>query len=303
MRLVVIAACLAAPSASWADCARDLELFSSTVSGSGYRVVEPGSLTENNERCQLSGLVLQEDTLLIEAGQINWSLTGLDELLAGAPEIVDFSVNVEGARIVPQSSDPWMNYYLDLQNRHNFIDIVAVASWSASSGDFEIKEFSVDLPGANGFSLRSFVTGMTPESVTLSPAGLGQLTLEGVSVTLENEVFLDGLALGAFLGAFSGLPGEPRSIVDATLSDLRTTVESWPGDIFPPDSKAALSALIAAGPIPWGRREIELSQGVIPLDRFLALALVAEPYSADAVSAAWQGATFDVVFQVADPSD
>ena len=46
-----------------------------------------------------------------------------------------------------------------------------------------------------------------------------------------------------------------------------------------------------------------MSEGAIPLDRFLALALVAEPYSADAVSAAWQGATFDVSFKAADPSD
>ena len=225
MRLALIAACLAAPNASWADCAGDLELFSSAATGTGYRVIDPGSLTEENGRCQLSGLVLQEDiVLLIETGQIEWSLTGLDELLAGTPDIVEFSVTVDGARIVPQSSDPWMNYYLDLQNRNNFIDIAAVASWSAISGDFEIKEFSVDLPRANGFSLTSFVTGMTPENVTLSPAGLGQLTLEGVSVTLENEGFLDGLALGAFLGAFSGLPGEPNSVVDATLNDLRARV-------------------------------------------------------------------------------
>ena len=301
MRRALTTAFLVFPSALWADCESELAFFSSSALGTGYRVVEAGPLIDDNGRCIVNDLVFEEDvTLRIEVAEIEWSLTGLDALLAGAPEALDLTLNVNDARIIPQTSDPWMSYYLDLQNRRNFIDIALVAGWLPDAGHIEIKEFSVDLPGQNSFSLSSLVTGMTPGSVALSASGLSQLTLEGLSVSLENEGFLDGLALGAFLGAFSGLPGEPKSIVEATMNDLQTAVESWPDDIFPVESKAALSALIAAGPLPWGRLDIEMSQGLIPLDRFLALALVAEPYSADAVSAAWEGATFDVSFEAVD---
>ena len=91
--------------------------------------------------------------------------------------------------------------------------------------------------------------------------------------------------------------------VSATLRELQGVVASWPDEIFPPDSKAALTALIGAGPLPWGRLDIEMTEGAVPLDRFITLGLSEEPFGPDAVAAAWDGTVFGITFTPADPPE
>ena len=206
-------------------------------------------------------------------------------------------LRIEDARLVPQTTDPWMSYYLDLQNRKNFINIETLMEWSPETGVLEVERFVLDLPGENGFQFSSRVTGATADMLPGRISGFDALTLEAMSLTVNNEGYLDGLALGWLLGQLSSMPGDPETVVAATLKEFQDIVADWPEDVFPPDSKANLTEMIAAGPFPWGRFDLVMATGEITLDRFVSLSISPNPYGAKAMADAWAGAVFDIRFE------
>jgi hypothetical protein len=301
VRTLALAAALLAPGAVWADCAGDLALARTGLAGAETRIITQGALSEAGGRCRLTGIVLeQRETLKIEIAALEWAASGLETVLVGAPDGLSLDFRIDNARLVPQTSDPWMSYYLDLQNRRNVIDVTGNLNWRPEEGLLEVAEFIVDLPGANGLSVSTRVSGATHEAIPGRLSGFDALTLEALSIEIENEGYLDGLALGWILGTFASVPGDPETVVAATLQELQGIVADWPDDIFPAGSKAALTNLIAAGPLPWGRLEIEMRAGAVPLDRFVAQGLTATPYAPESMAAAWEGVVFDISFEAAD---
>lgn len=304
MRPAALAAVLMLPNLAWADCATNLDLARAAISESGYRLVEAGTLSETGGRCGLTSLHLEQPgTLKVEIAAVDWFAAGFEAALAGASEPVSLDLRIRDARIVPQTADRWMSYYLDLQSRWNFIDARVRIAWDPKAGVIDVAELAVDLPGQNGFSVASRVTGATPDALPGRLTGFDALALNALTLEIENSGYLDGLVLGWMLGRFASVPGDPETVVAATLRELQGIVASWPDDIFPPDSKAALTTLIGAGPLPWGRLQIGISGDAISLDRLVALGLADTPFSPEAVAAAWGGAVFDIAFTPADPPE
>ena len=288
-------------SPAWADCESELGLLRAGLAATDFQIVEPGKLSEENRRCRLSGLSLAEGaTLKIDIKSMSWVAEGFEALMAGTPEKLSLDLIIDNARVIPQTTDPWMSYYLELQNRINFIDVAAAITWNPSLGVMNVEQLSIDLPGKNGFWLSSRVTGATADMMPGRISEFGALELESMSVAIENEGYLDGLALGWMLGQLSSLPGDPEAVTAATLGELKKIVAAWPDDIFPPDSKAALARLIDAGPLPWGRLELTLESGAIPLNRFLVHGTSPQPLSADAMANMWAGAVIGVDFEPSD---
>lgn len=282
----------------FADCQAELSLARAGLGASELRIVEPGVVSESGGRCRLSGLILKQgQSLSLEVGSMNWVADGFETLLIGAPDGLSLDLRIANARVVPQTTDPWLSYYLDLQNRRNFINIEALMNWSPEVGVLEVERFVVDLPGGNGFEISSRVTGATADMLPGRLTGFDALALEAVSLTVNNEGYLDTLALGWMLGQFSSLPGDPKTVVAAKLGEIQGIVADWPEDVFPPESKASLIKLISAGPFPWGRFELVMAEGKITLDRLVNLSMSPNPYGAKAMADAWAGAVFEIHFE------
>jgi hypothetical protein len=300
MRALAILGVLCA-GPTFADCQDELSLGRAGLGASEFRIVEPGVVSESGGRCRLSDLTLQQGrTLKLEVSSMSWVADGFETLLIGAPEGLSLDLRVEDARLVPQTPDPWMSYFLDLQNRRNFINIEALMEWSPETGILEVERFVLDLPGENGFQLSSSVTGATADMLPGRLSGFDALTLAAVSLTVKNEGYLDGLALGWMLGQLSLMPGEPETVVASTLEKFQDIVADWPGDVFPPDSKANLTEMIAAGPFPWGRFDLVMAEGEITLDRLVTLGMSPDPFGAQAMADAWAGSVFEIQFEPSD---
>jgi len=246
-------------STAVADCSSETDFVTGLLQQTGYSVVEAGDPFEADGRCRLAGLVLRENVIQLDIEAIAWALTGLEALESGDGEVA-LEVDLENLRFAPQTSDPWVNYMMHQQNRRNLIDGRLRASWDFGSGVFSVSELVIDLPGKNSFSYSSRTEGMSADLLTGAMGALAGVSLGEFELEIENHGFLDGAILGFLLGQFSGSPGSPETVVEATKQEALAWVSELPDAAFPAASKAALEALIDAGPAPWGT----VSVSVVP---------------------------------------
>lgn len=295
MRAVALWFLMAAPAL--ADCQSELSLFRGALAAREFAISSPGALSEAEGACTLRGLELrQRNSIVLEVAQVIWTAEGFETLLIGAPDGLALDLLVVDLRIVPQVPDPWMAYYLDLQNRRNFIDGRVRASWDPVAGILALDELSVDLPGKNGFAVSSRVSGATMDNLPGRLGEFGALSLEALEISVENSGYADGLALGLMLDRLAVLQGDPKSVVAGAKADLKTVVAGWPDAVFPAASREALARLIDAGPLPWGRLDVALARGTVPLDRLVQLSMSRDPLATDTLAEAFEGAEFRIGF-------
>ena len=259
-----------------------------------------GRAGDGFERCSLSRLVLVEDTMRVEVARLDWALDGVEALDSGRGS-VELSVTVDGARITAQTADPWVDYMLRQQNLRNRIDAALGLQWDLDTGALRVTEANVSFPGDNSLSLSSAVEGLGPEVLQGRSDALLGLSIRSLALSVENTGFLDGLILGALIGRFSTVAGAPETVVSATQTEAKEIVEEWPDDVLDAESKAALSDLIDAAPVPWGQASLVLvAEEGLPLSRFLSPLVLRDPLSREAMATAFDGVEVQFRFEPAD---
>ena len=265
-----------------------------------WRVESMGRAGDGFERCSLSRLVLVEDTMRVEVARLDWALDGMEALESGRG-MVDLSVTVDDARITAQTADPWVDYMLQQQNRRNRIDAALELQWDLDAGALRVRQANVSFPGENSLNLSSAVEGLGPEVLQGRSDALLGLSVRSLALSVENTGFLDGLILGALIGRFSTVAGAPETVVSATQAEAKEIVEAWPEDVVDAASKAALSDLIDAAPVPWGQASLTLdAEEPMPLSRFLSPLVLRDPLSPEALAAAFDGMEVRFRFEPAD---
>lgn len=288
IRAAVVCAVCATPAVS--ECASERDFVFASMGVSGYSVRDAGVLA-GQEPCQLEGLVLAQGTnLTITVEAIEWSLQGVEE--NGFSETVSLDVSVRDARMIAASEDRWVAYLLAEQARRNTIDADLSIVWTPDAGVVEVETFSLDLPGANGLEITARSSGIaltlffgqTPEDIAV----------HAVTFSVENTGFLDGLLLSFIIDRVRVVPGEPRRVMDATLSEVATMIDDWPEAVFDQDSRAALQAMVLDGPAPWGKLDFKLDApdgiGLRQLGTATALPL------ANALASVFEGATIQAEY-------
>lgn len=284
------------PSAVMADCRDEQAFVYETIAGNGWVVEAPGAMSQSDGLCRVTDVVLTQESLVFGLGSVSWRLEGLNALKAGAGR-VSIDAGIDDFRFAPRVQDPWLNYMLAEQNRRNLIDATLRAGLDFEAGRLTVDGLKIDLPGENEIALDVAVRGVGPTLLTGLVSDLAALELERMSVAVENHGFADALILGFLVGRFSGVPGSPETVVEATKAELASIVRGLPGDVLPEDSKAALVALIDNGPAPWGRLSIDIeAAGGLPMSGFLALATSTDPLSPDALRDAFSGAQIAIGF-------
>jgi len=281
-----------APTIVTANCSSERAILLSALHSSNYTLRDPGIFTEDQGTCRQSDLVLAQDILTIEIASLIWRLEGVEALTNGSGRI-SLTGDLDGLRITQRSEDAWISYMLAEQNRRNDIDATLFVSWDFPDGRFELASLDIDFPGDNRMSYGFRATGVSPQLLAGDTTALQTLALEHLTLAVENRGFADGLILGAVIGKLSAVPGSPESVIDGTKRDLRALVSNLPGDVFDADTKAALVALITAGPVPWGEVFVQIAtQSPIPLAPFLSLGAM----TPETLSAASLGGTVSVIF-------
>ena len=296
--LVLLFVLLAGPVS--AGCAEERRFVLDALERNDWRVESMGRAGDGFERCSLSRLVLVEDTMRVEVARVDWALDGVEALATGRGN-VELSVTVDGARITAQTADPWVDYMLRQQNLRNRIDAALELQWDLDRGALRVTEANVSFPGENSLSLSSAVEGLGPEVLQGRSGALLGLSVRSLDLSVENSGFLDGLILGAVIGQFSTVAGAPETVVSATQVEAKEIVEAWPEDVVDAASKAALSDLIDAAPVPWGRASLVIDAGDgLPLSRFLSPVVLGDPASPEAIAAAFDGVEVRFRFEPAD---
>ncbi len=128
-------------------------------------------------------------------------------------------------------------------------------------------------------------------------ASLALITLHELSLEVTNTGFADGLILGMAVGRFSGVPGAPETVVEATKEEVSSVVRALPKSFVDEASVTALLALIADAPVPWGTLKMELkAPGGIGSDNLFGLAMSHDPTAPEAIEQAFQGTKVKVTF-------
>ena len=288
IRAAVVCAVCATPAV--AECVAERDFVFASMGVSGYSVRDAGVLA-GQEPCRLEGLVLGQGTnLTITVEAIEWSLQGVEE--DGFSETVSLDVSVRDSRMIAASEDRWVAYLLAEQARRNTIDADLSIVWTPEAGVVDIETFSLDLPGANGLEMTArssgiastLIFGQTPEDIAV----------HAVSFSVENTGFLDGLLLSFIIDRVRVVPGEPRRVMDATLSEVANMIDDWPEAVFDQDSRAALQAMVLDGPAPWGRLDVSLDApdgiGLRQIGTATALPL------AEALASVFEGATIQAEY-------
>ena len=292
MRYLAAIVLAVAPTMVTADCSSERAILLSALHSSNYTLQDPGTFAEDQGTCRQSDLVLAQDILTIEVASLIWRLEGIEALTIGSGRI-SLTGDLDGLRITPRTEDAWISYMLAEQNRRSDIDATLFVWWDFPDGRFELASLDIDFPGENRFSFGFRATGVSPQLLRGDTTALKTLVLEHLALEVENRGFADGLILGAVIGKLSAVPGSPESVIDGTKRDLRALVSNLPGNVFDADTKAALVALITAGPVPWGEVFVQIAtQSPIPLAPFLSLGAI----TPDTLSAAFLGGTVSVIF-------
>ncbi len=272
--------------------------LSSAVEGLGPEVLQGRSDA-------LLGLSVRSLALSVENtgfldGLILGALIGRFSTVAGAPETVVSATQAEAKEIV----EAWPEDVVDAASKGALSDLIDAAlelQWDLDAGALRVRQANGSLPVEYSLNLSSAVEGLGPEVLQGRADALLGLSVRSLALSVENTGFLDGLILGALIGRFSTVAGAPETVVSATQAEAKEIVEAWPEDVVDAASKAALSDLIDAAPVPWGQASLALdAEEPMPLSRFLSPIVLRDPLSPEAIAAAFDGVEVRFRFEPAD---
>ena len=292
----------AQPGASQ-GCAAIWDRALDTVSSPQNEVLARGRVLDGPEHCRvMDAVVTNGPHIRVELGSLRWRKGGFAAILTGGGGPVTIDVDLDRARIVPQTRDPWVGYVLDQQNRRNFVAARLRADWDIAAGALTIREASVDFPGDNGVAIAGRVQGLGAEILTGQVSGLAALVLRDWEITAQNTGYFDGMIMGFVLGA-QDAGSDPHTVETRLRNAALGRIAHLPPGVFDAGTRDALSALARAAPLPWGRVTLRLDAGEgLPLSRFIPLGLAPDPFAAAALARAFGGARLDVAFVPAMPT-
>ncbi|MCP3969562.1 MAG: hypothetical protein GY717_04450 [Rhodobacteraceae bacterium] len=244
------------------DCTGQWDMMLGAMGHTGFGPAAEGVLTGTDGACSVTGMHLSDGQYLrLEMESLQWQMQGLEMFATGVPARLSVTLDVENARLVPQPPDAALAYLLDIQNRWNFIDGRLEFGFDPVEGVLDIVHASVDFPGNNGGDLSLRVEGVSPLLFVGNIRSLDPITLTRLELSLENEGYLDSMALG-FLQARLDRPGQsPEDVVAGVQLSMTSTVDMLPDPVFDSAARGALVALIADGPLPRGALSVVLDPG------------------------------------------
>ncbi len=255
------------------------------IESTGYRVLSPGDLTEG-ETCSVTGLAAEGPAaadLRIEVARIAWQQTGIDPSgPLGAAAALD--LRVTGLRWYPQLGSDRLTYMTNMQTLRKLTDARLRMTWDPETAVLDIAELSLDLPGRDALTLSMRLSDLHVGVLILRGTSGFPVALDRLEIRLRNEGYFDSVYLGALVNM---LGEDPAAAVAAFQARALATLETLPGAAFAPATKAALAALIADLPVPWG----EMALTVTPAEPLTLM-----PFVRDLRGAQSGGGPLDALF-------
>jgi hypothetical protein len=252
--------------------------------------------------CQIDApLIANEDTY-----QPNWTAdlirfrgAGLGNVIAGKPPAT-LDVQVRRAQIRVKTGEARMDYLMGLQMGRNGINIDFAAQYDATKRVLRLDRFDIDFPGNNAIGLTAQVDRIDLNStggmqMSVGQAGLTSLGLTATSNGLFETYFV--LPLGAAL-----LPEIPETIDHAAyiatmIADTRATIAGLPDTLIDAPSRAALDALLADMPHPWGTFTINATAPTgFGTPRLMGFAATGVPYTLQEWLPVFNGVTLTAIY-------
>jgi hypothetical protein len=178
---------------------------------------------------------------------------GLLGLTQGIPP-ASLEVQVRDLAVRVFTADAAMNYLMGVQMARAGVDMDLSLRYDADARILTLDRFQADFPGDNAVSItgrvvRLDLTSLSGLQYSVGQAGLTDLTLNIRSHGLfENYVVLP---LGLPLLQMAGTQ-DPAAAVAGLLDKAQATVASLPDTLMDAPSRAAMDALLADLPNPWG---------------------------------------------------
>lgn len=237
-------------------------------------------------------------TPVASADQIRWRAEGIGRFLADLTPPTALDVQISGLRRTVATGDPLLDYLMRVQQGPLATDAQLALRWDAASGVLSLAQFALDFPGDNAVSMTAQIADIDLSSLEaaatslMSSARLTSLTSEVRSNGLFESAMLMPLGTMLLLGS-----ADPAAEVAALKELAQTEIAALPETVFSTSSRAALLALIDAMPNPAGTLGLRMTS-LTGLDatRLMPLVTKSTPLVDDALWAAFDGVTLDVVY-------
>ncbi|MGL4236277.1 MAG: hypothetical protein ACRCSW_09410 [Tabrizicola sp.] len=235
------------------------------------------------DRVRLKGSALPWLTGLINGG----ALTGL------VPERLE--IEVEGLRLVPKTGNAQMDWLFEAQSRPNRIDADVALAWDAAGKVLRVEALKIDFPGENLVEFSGEAKG-----VDLSSDGAMQMSVTSFAVTeadlrIRTHGLFEWYVLMPLGPSFLPYEGDIDAAAQGIKAEMTAAVVDLPGATFSPESKSALTTLIAEMPNPSGVLTLSLrsAAGVGPA-RVTGYAVSGMPATVQETAPFFDGVKIDV---------
>ena len=129
-------------------CEPERQIIMGFVAQAGIPFEARGGLRATSEGCVWSDLSLQTSpSLEITAKRLIWDVIGLDAVLLGELDPVEFRLDLHDVMTLPRTQDPVMNYLLALKQRENFYGFSVQLTYHPDQQLLHIDRLDVDFPG------------------------------------------------------------------------------------------------------------------------------------------------------------
>ena len=299
MRMLALALALALPLPVVAqDRACDREWAAMTAL-SDLNDLSQGAVVAADDWCEAWDLRIGDPEgfgVVVAVDVLRWRGEGFDRLVDGTGLPTTLVAEVEGLRAVPRFGDTVGDWVASVQSEGTGSDGRIDIVWDDATRVLEVREASLDLGLGNEGALTASIVGldlMSIESLTTSvmSAGLTRMSAEvRVNGAFERYWLLP---LATALIPYDTV--DPAEEVKSLKLDGIEAIESFPDAIFPGETRAEMTQVVAALPHPRGVLRIEIAATPpLGVPRFASIGLGLAPVTFETWWSSLEGVTAEV---------
>ena len=220
--------------------------------------------------CTITNVYFGSSYSRFAIGQITLDADDLFGAVAGHSRPARLELSVTGIHIAPEMPDSPVTAYI-LEAQQTPYDLHLAYRWDQASGNFDLDDLSMTMPGLGSVALTARLAGVTdmPEELE-TPADFARGNIEKLTLALDNRGLFTAFAVPILVG---NLPydEDPRPAIATAQEAVTTIISALPDTQIDASSKAVLTRFVADFPKPNGfyRVEVTPSGKPVPLEGLL----------------------------------
>jgi hypothetical protein len=284
-----------------ADCTAILAAAQPTIAKLQTPITLPDAVAQDGW-CQLTDIRIVPEAEY----QPQWTIRqlrfrgdGLRAFPDGKPPTT-LEIQLRKVNLEVVTGDANLDYLMAVQRGDFGIDVDFAATYDPAARILRLNRLDLDFPGPDFIGLTAQVDRLDLNSMGGMQSSVGWAGITSLGLTVTSN----GLFEGYFLMAIGNLilidrpeTIAPADYADGLISTTRATVADLPDSLIDAPSRAALDALLAEMPTPWGTLTLDAQAPAgFGTPRFMGFAMTGVPYTVQDWLPVFNGVTLTATY-------